>query len=63
MTILCDYEIKALCNGGMVRNYDEALVNPASLDLRLGDTIMMESAEDLDMRPLRIAGVTPDKPY
>jgi deoxycytidine triphosphate deaminase len=63
MTILCDYEIKALCNGGMVRNYDEALVNPASLDLRLGDTIMLESAEDLDMRPLSIAGATPDNPY
>jgi dCTP deaminase len=63
MTILCDYEIKALCNGGMVRNYDEALVNPASLDLQLGDTIMLESAEDLDMRPLSIAGAAPDNPY
>jgi deoxycytidine triphosphate deaminase len=63
MTILCDYEIKALCNGGMVQNYDEELINPASLDLRLGDTIMLESAEDLDMRPLSIAGATPDNPY
>ena len=63
MTILCDYEIKALCNGGMVRNYDEELVNPASLDLRLGDIIMLESAEDLDMRPLSIAGATADNPY
>ena len=63
MTILCDYEIKALCTGGMVRNYDEALVNPASLDLRLGDMIMLESAEDLDMRPLSIANATADNPY
>lgn len=63
MTILCDYEIKALCNGGMVRNYDEELINPASLDLRLGDKIMLESAEDLEMRPLSIAGATPDDPY
>jgi dCTP deaminase len=63
MTILCDYEIKALCTDGMVQNYDEALINPASLDLRLGDTIMIESAESLDMRPLSIAGRTADNPY
>jgi len=63
MTILCDYEIKALCTDGMVQNYEEALVNPASLDLRLGDTIMIESAENLDMRPLSIAGRTADNPY
>jgi dCTP deaminase len=63
MTILCDYEIKALCTDGMVPNYDEALVNPASLDLRLGDTIMIESAENLDMRSLSIAGRTAENPY
>jgi dCTP deaminase len=63
MTILCDYEIKALCTDGMVQNHDEALVNPASLDLRLGDTIMIESAENLDMRPLSIAGRTVENPY
>ena len=63
MTILCDYEIKALCTDGMVQNYDEALVNPASLDLRLGDTIMVESAENLDMRELSIAGNTAENPY
>lgn len=63
MTILCDYEIKALCTDGMVQNYDEALVNPASLDLRLGDTIMIESAENLNMRKLSIARHTVENPY
>lgn len=63
MTILCDYEIKALCTDGMVQNYDQALVNPASLDLRLGDTIMIESAENLDMRELSIARHTVENPY
>jgi len=63
MTILCDYEIKAFCTDGMVQSYDEALINPASLDLRLGDTIMIESAESLNMRPLSIAGRTADNPY
>ena len=63
MTILCDYEIKALCTDGMVQNYGQALVNPASLDLRLGDTIMIESAESLDMRELSIARHTVENPY
>jgi dCTP deaminase len=63
MTILCDYEIKALCTDGMVQNYDEALINPASLDLRLGNTIMIESAESLDMRELSIARHTVENPY
>jgi len=63
MAILCDYEIKALCTDGMVQNYDEALINPASLDLRLGDTIMIESAESLDMRELSIARHAVENPY
>lgn len=64
MTILCDTEIQALITErNMVENYDPALINPASLDLRLGDTIMVESAEDLNMRPLSIAGSTADNPY
>ena len=64
MTILCDTEIQALITErNMVENYDPALINPASLDLRLGETIMVESAEDLDMRPLSIAGSTADNPY
>ena len=64
MTILCDTEIQALITErNMVENYDLALINPASLDLRLGGTIMVESAEDLDMRPLSIAGNTADNPY
>lgn len=64
MTILCDTEIQSLITErNMVENYDPALINPASLDLRLGDTIMVESAEDLNMRPLSIAGNTADSPY
>jgi dCTP deaminase len=60
MSILCDHEIR---NAGMVEGYDPALINPASLDLRLGGTIMIESAEDLNMRPLSIADRTADDPY
>ena len=64
MTILCDTEIQALITErNMVENYDPALINPASLDLRLGELIMIESAEDLIMRPCSIAGHTADNPY
>ena len=44
--ILSDWQITARCNGGMVSPFDPALVNPASLDVRLGDTLLIESAVD-----------------
>lgn len=61
--ILSDHEIQAYIAEGMVQNTMPELVNPASLDLRLGDTIMIESAQDLTMRPLSIANATPENPY
>ena len=64
MSILCDHEIRDLINTKqMVENYHPDLINPASLDLRLGELIMIESAEDLNMRPLSIADRTADDPY
>ena len=36
MSVLCDSQIKALCINGMVNPFDEALVNPASIDLETG---------------------------
>jgi dCTP deaminase len=38
--ILCDSKIRALCAEGLVTPYDPALVNPASLDVRLGENIL-----------------------
>lgn len=49
MTILADWEITALCEGGMVTPFDPALVNPASLDVRLGHRIMIEQAGSDEM--------------
>lgn len=43
--ILCDHEILDLCNQGMVEGFDPDLINPASLDVRLGDTLLIESAQ------------------
>lgn len=40
---LVDYQIESLCLQGMVEPFDPSLVNPASLDVRVGNTIVIES--------------------
>ena len=61
--ILCDTEIRALCEQGLVTPYDPALVNPASLDVRLGENILNETALTSHMQPRSIAGLTEDRPF
>jgi dCTP deaminase len=61
--ILCDTEIHDLIEQGMVQHYQPELINPASLDLRLGSLIMLESVESHQMIPLSIKDYTPDHPY
>lgn len=61
--ILADWQITARCNGGMVTPFDPELVNPASLDVRLGDTLLIESAEGLQLKPYPLAGHTEENPY
>jgi dCTP deaminase len=47
--ILSDLEIRARCQAGMVTPFDPALVNPASLDVRLGPRIRIESATSTEL--------------
>jgi dCTP deaminase len=61
--ILSDTEIHDLIQQGMVQHSQPELVNPASLDLRLGDLIMLESVESHQMIPLSIKDYTADHPY
>ena len=63
MTILADWQITARCVGGMVTPFDPELVNPASLDVRLGDALLIESAVDDVMVPYPLAGHTQENPY
>ena len=63
MSILCDTEIRALCEEGLIDPYDPALVNPASLDVRLGENILIETPDDPMLRPYSIKGFTEDNPY
>jgi len=61
--ILCDSEIHAICERGLVTPYDPALVNPASLDVRLGLELLVEVEEYPTLIPIDIAGHTPDNPF
>ena len=61
--ILCDTEIHDLIQQGMVHDYQPELINPASLDLRLGNLIMLESVESHQMIPLSIKDYTVEHPY
>ena len=40
--VLPDWQIEALCKGGMVQPYDPTLLNPASLDVTLGTNFYIE---------------------
>lgn len=61
--ILSDSEIRALCEQGMVTPFDPALVNPASLDVRLGDRLLIESAESAELVEYPLDRHTEDHPY
>jgi dCTP deaminase len=62
--ILSDTEIEDLIvTQGMVQGHDPELINPASLDLRLGNLIMLESVQGHQMIPLDISGYTVEHPY
>jgi dCTP deaminase len=61
--ILSDTEIHDLIEQGMVQHHQPELINPASLDLRLGDLIMLESVESHQMIPLSIKNYTAEHPY
>ncbi len=47
----------------MVMPFDPELVNPASIDVLLGDRIMIEVAESRDLQIHGIAGHTAEDPY
>lgn len=62
--ILPDHEIRRLCQQhAMVNPFDPNHLNPASLDLTLGDRIMFEVPESPELQIHGIAGHTKDDPY
>ena len=64
MTILCDLEIRQLCEQQqMVWPFRPELLNPASLDLTLGNEIMIEVADQRDLVRMDISERTKQDPY
>ena len=64
MSILCDAEIRALCEQGLlVQPYQPELVNPASLDVRLGPTLLVEKIGHHRLDPYSLDGFTEEMPF
>lgn len=62
--ILPDTEIRHLCEQyNMVVGWDADLLNPASLDVRLGPGLMIEARDSTEMRHLSIRCTTPERPF
>lgn len=62
--LLPDSEIRRLCvEEAMVRPFDIELLNPASLDLRIGDNIMVDVEHSKELQLQSIAHCTKDAPY
>lgn len=61
--ILVDHQIDELCRAGMVTPYDPALLNPASLDVRLGDALLIESVESTALVPYPLQHCSESDPY
>ena len=64
MAVLCDWEIRARCEKSyMVVPFDEKLLNPASLDVLLGNHLMVESIYSTELIRVDISsslGGSPD---
>jgi dCTP deaminase len=62
--ILPDTEIRHLCEEyNMVVGWDADLLNPASLDVRLGPDLLIEAHDTPEMRPHSIRKTTAEYPY
>ena len=63
MSILCDIDIHTLARRELVTPFDPALVNPASLDVRLGENLLVELPTTSSLVPYSIAGHTQENPF
>lgn len=60
---LVDYEILELCQQGGVIGYDPDLINPASLDIRVGPSGKVEVPGQSELAHVNLANYTAENPY
>jgi dCTP deaminase len=63
MAILVDWQLANRCRNGLVTPFDQELVNPASVDLRLGDTLLIESVEGPELKTYPLSQHSQEDPY
>ena len=63
MTVLPDVEILTLVRRGLVTPFDHELVNPASLDVRLGNNLLVEVPNSYELVPQSMIGFSQEEPY
>lgn len=64
MTVLADWQIRSYCESSqMVHPFALDLLNPASLDVRLGFNLMIEVADTDELQRVDISHRTADNPY
>lgn len=63
MSTLSDWQITSLCESGMVTPFLPELINPASIDVRLGDALLIESAQSPELVPYPLHKHTESNPY
>ena len=61
--ILPDFEIARMCLNGLVTPFDSTLINPASLDVRLGKQILIEQEDGRAFVPFDISDYNTDTPF
>lgn len=62
MSALVDYEIENWARGGAVQPFDPAMINPASMNLRVGTTAKIE-VRDRGIMDLDLGAYSRDMPY
>ena len=63
MAVLCDHEIHNLARRNLVSPFQLELLNPASLDVRLGENLLVEMPQVPALLPYSIAGHSQEKPF
>jgi len=56
-------EILTLVRRGLVTPFDHELVNPASLDVRLGNNLLVEVPNSYELVPQSMIGFSQEEPY